>query len=428
MADARTFTLPDAAQILARCGAWRALDLQFPPRRAQSGRKLLRGDRPGSDETRAGVLRDMARAFVDAGYVHVVDGEYEGVQHRDRAVEEIARSLVHTIAHWDHFVGIRRALTRPVDDADVLRYVQLTAIDIALRTAAFDLWFGWCPPPEVRGVTVDHAPIWSREDGVRAWLRALPKTLGAKREKLHPGKTKDDWFYREARPSIASIAKFAASLEAFEHKPHWRMYLAWAFALDALCDELTSVVGRQAVEELAAMFWRIRRLVWQIVAGVDPARRRALLEPILREGAHCEAAHLLIDRIATLDGLAAINGGTLDGRAATLGMALRACEGAWIFGDLFPHAHVPLTVPDVPEAVRQQLLAAMMPGADPEAFSPYRRALASREHGLGAAHDRTARCARGFVRAGRARGRELRRCARQHRAPARGGDGAPVRA
>lgn len=86
VADARTFTLPDAAQILG--AVWRALDLQFSPQRAQSGRKLLRGDRPGSDETRTSVLRDMARVFVDGGYVDIADGEYEGVQHRDRAVEE----------------------------------------------------------------------------------------------------------------------------------------------------------------------------------------------------------------------------------------------------------------------------------------------------------------------------------------------------
>jgi hypothetical protein len=367
VADARAFALPDAAQILG--AVWRALDLQFPKRRAQSGRKLLRGDRPGSDQTRAGVLRDMARAFVDAGYVHVVDRECEGVRHRDRAVEEIARSLAHAIAHWDRFVGIRRALARPVDESDVLRYVRLAAIDIALRTAAFDLSFGWCPPPEACGMTFDDAPIWAREGGVREWLRALPKALGATREELHPGKTKDDWFYREARPSIASIATFAASLAAFDGAPHWRMYLAWAFALDALCDQLAALVGREPVEELAAMFWRLRCLVWQIVAGVDPVHRGALVEPIVRAGAHCETAHLLIDRIATLDGIAAINGGTLDDRAAMLAMALRACEGVWIFGDVFPHAHVPLAAPDVPEEVQRQLLAAMAPGADPAAFS-----------------------------------------------------------
>jgi hypothetical protein len=61
VACARTFTLPDAAQLLG--AVWRALDLRFPTRRAQSGRKFLRGDRPGTDETCAGVLRDMARAF-----------------------------------------------------------------------------------------------------------------------------------------------------------------------------------------------------------------------------------------------------------------------------------------------------------------------------------------------------------------------------
>jgi hypothetical protein len=94
-------------------------------RSRQSGREFLRGDRPGRDETRTGVLRDMAREFVDAGYVVVIDGECEGVRHRDRAVEDIAKSLAHAIAHWDRFVWIRRALARPVDEADVLRYVWL---------------------------------------------------------------------------------------------------------------------------------------------------------------------------------------------------------------------------------------------------------------------------------------------------------------
>jgi hypothetical protein len=97
--------------------------------------------------------------------------------------------------------------------------------------------------------------------------------------------------------------------------------------------------------------------------------RRAVLEPIVQAGAHCEAAHLLIDRMATIDGIAVINSRALDDRAATLGMALRACEGRWILGDLFPHVHVPLATPNVPEEVQRQLLAAMAPGADPAAFS-----------------------------------------------------------
>ncbi|HEU4727827.1 MAG TPA: hypothetical protein VFT22_08070 [Kofleriaceae bacterium] len=97
------------------------------------------------------------------------------------------------------------------------------------------------------------------------------------------------------------------------------------------------------------MFGRIRCQIWQIVAGVDPVHRGARLEPIVREGAQCEAAHLLIDQIATLAGIATINGGSLDDRAATWAMPLRACEGTWIPGDVFPNAHVPLDAPDVPE-------------------------------------------------------------------------------
>ena len=59
----------------------------------------------------------------------------------------------------------------------------------------------------------------------------------------------------------------------------------------------------------------------------------------------------------------------LDERAAMLGMMLRACEGMWIVSDVFPHVHVPPPAPDVPKQVRQQLLAALAPDADPAAFS-----------------------------------------------------------
>lgn len=263
--DTRTFTLPDAAQILG--AVWRALDLQFPKRRAQSGRKFLRGDRPGNDETRTGVLRDMASAFVEAGYVYIVDGECDGIRHRDRAVEAIVQSLAHAIAHWDQFVGARRALARPVDQADVLRYLRLAAIDIALRTAAFDRSFGWSPPPEARGTTFNDVPIWARDGGVRAWLRGLPKKLGATREELYPGKTKDDWFYRGTRPSIASIAALAASLEAFDGAPQWRMYLAWAFALDALW-------GRPLRGHQAPLLTRPRQRAARATRGCGRAGRR----------------------------------------------------------------------------------------------------------------------------------------------------------
>ncbi|MCW5806510.1 MAG: hypothetical protein KIT31_29365 [Deltaproteobacteria bacterium] len=362
--------LPEAAQILGV--VWRALDLQFSKRRAQSGRKFLRGVRPGSDATRVGVLRDMVRAFAEAGYVHVANEEL-----LDRSREEIGRSLAHAIEHWDRFVGFRRGLARPVDATDVVRYLRLATIDIALRAAAFDIMFGWSPPPAARATTtLAEVPVWAREGGMRAWLRELPGVLGVSREEMHPGKSKDDWFYREGRPSIANLQSLASSLVRFDEHgrsdgavARWRMYLAWGFALDALCDELAAIVGRATVEGLAAMFWRLRCLVWQIAAAVDPAHRNTLFGPILRAGARSDEARFVIGRIATVDGLAALNGGALDDRAAMLGIELRACQGMWILGDLFPGVHVPISPPDLPENLQQDLVAAMAPGADPAAFA-----------------------------------------------------------
>lgn len=362
--------LPEAALVLGVL--WRALDLQFAKRRAQSGRKFLRGARPGSDATRAGVLRDMVCAFVEAGYVDVACED-----ELDRAREEIVRSLAHAIQHWDHFVGMRRGLSRPIDATDVARYLRLATIDLAFRTAAFDITFGWSMPPAAHATaTLAEVPIWAREGGVRTWLRQLPGVLGVTREEMHPGKSKDDWFYRNGRPSIGNLRSLASSLGRFdEHEPaddavaRWRMYLAWAFALEALCDELASIVGRGLVEDLASMFWRLRCVVWQVAANIEPEHRRTVFEPILRAGARAQEAQLVIDRIATVDGLAAINGGALDDRAAIMGIALRACQGVWILCDLFPEVQAPLPPPDVPDSLQQEIVAAMARSDDPGAFA-----------------------------------------------------------
>jgi hypothetical protein len=362
-------TLPEAAVILGV--VWRALDLQFSKPRAQGGRKLLRGGRPGSDATRAGVLSDMVRAFVEAGYV-----ELAGEELIDSARKKITCSLTHAIEHWDQLVGIRRGLARPLEVTDVERYLRLTAIDFAFRTAAFDVVFGQSPLAAAHApARLAQVPVWAREGGTRTWLRELPAALGVTRDELHPGKSKDEWFYRGARPSLANLRSLASSLGRLgEYRGNaavarWRMYLTWTFALEALCDDLASIVDRRVIEDLAAMFWRLRCAIWQVAASLEPEQRLTLFEPILRAGARAQEARPVIDRIATFDGLAAINGGALDDRAIAIGMALRASQGMWIVGDLFPEVHAPVPPPNVPHHLQQELVAAMAPGAEPEAFA-----------------------------------------------------------
>jgi hypothetical protein len=95
-----------------------------------------------------------------------------------------------------------------VEEADVPRYVRLATTDGAPPRSTSRSTGGHRARSEVR-----------RSEGARAACTCgcarYRKSL-ATREELHPGKTKDDWFYREAWPSIASIAAFAASFTAFD--------------------------------------------------------------------------------------------------------------------------------------------------------------------------------------------------------------------
>jgi hypothetical protein len=366
--DRRPGALQESAVVLAH--VWRALGLHFSKHRVQSGRKFLGGMRPGSDETRLSVLRDMVRAFVEAGYVHVAE---EGLLGRAR--EEVEHSLTHAIKHWDHFVGIRRGLGRPVATTDMVRYLRFATIDLALRTAAFDVMFGAFVPPLIKGGETDaQQPLWSCVQGMHTWLRALPEELGVTRDKLHPGKSKDDWFYRQGRPSIVNVRLLATSLSKLSKErgnvaiDRWRTFLAWGFALQALCNDLTSVVGRAVIEQVALLFCRLRSLARQILTKRHSVHGEALLPSILRAGTQSPHARLVIDQLVTVEGLKALNGDLVDDRLRTLAMELRGCQGAWILGELFPEALAPIPPPEVPEHVRDQLVAAMAPGADPAAL------------------------------------------------------------
>jgi tetratricopeptide (TPR) repeat protein len=117
---------------------WHALDLHLPLSRASDGRRFFESG-PLPKSSRFGLLRSMARTFIEANYVAVRKDA-----HHD-PVELIASALDLAIQQWD-------ALFRGSDENG-----HLCAIDFAIRIAAFEELFNVPLHHGTRWLTVERA-------------------------------------------------------------------------------------------------------------------------------------------------------------------------------------------------------------------------------------------------------------------------------
>lgn len=293
-----SFPLPEAAKILG--ALWRALKLAHVD---EGTRHHLRGRRGLKANTRNEAYEDMVRAFADAGYVPLSADKLE----RDRTIKLLTNGIAIAITRWDQLVGHARALS---DSGDVkttaTRYLRVAAVDVAIRAAAFDLLSNVPSPPEALDVRAEPVPTWAREGGVKAMMRRLPKALGTTRARLSPNNRFDELFDGRNRPSITKLGCFAEVVAKFDKKTPasmWLLHHAWMFALNALCNEIATIVGRAALEEIAAAFRRVRHSARQLLAAAEAkAGHRdgpflSLLADLIVEGARAPDAGPLIDRL-----------------------------------------------------------------------------------------------------------------------------------
>ena len=338
VADERTYALPDAMPIVGVL--WDSLGLTLPRNREQTARKMLRGKRDADADTRTAVLRALLCEVAAAGYV------------QEDAVNEIASALVDAIGYWDRFVGRRRTMGYPSHRADIHRLMRLAAIDLALRVAAYDRLFGSEGDVEDSPPMVHEVPRWAHEHGVRTWLRDLLRS----RNGSLSDKTVDDWFYRGARPTMQSIEQVVVELPRDGSIDDWQTTLAWALALEALCNKLAVLVGRAAVEDIALMFCRLRRTVGWLIAPVP----LDTVTGLLRAGAHGVEGRVVIDLLATPTWLRILGGGPLDKGSMRLGNELRLCRGDWVYIALFPGVHEVVELEGAPPEVHRRIVDAGM--------------------------------------------------------------------
>jgi tetratricopeptide (TPR) repeat protein len=242
----------------------------------------------------------MADAFVRAGYVGPLGEEKARV-----VVELLAAAADHMIAGWDHVVGRVRATGEPGSLTDAaIRYLGVASLDFAIRVAAVEALVG-CPASPAALSDDATVPIWARAGAVREHLRAIPAALGTSWERIYAtsatSKAKDEWLYRGSRPSLESLKDLARRLAALERSATpahaWHLFLAWGFALESLSDALAAVIGRSAMEDIAARVHRTRMCARAYLAS-EPRKTPELHELIIL-GAHAPGAHLLIEQLVS---------------------------------------------------------------------------------------------------------------------------------
>ena len=201
-------------------------------------------------------------------------------------------------------------------------------MDLAIRCAAFDELFDCPPPPLALDDRAASTPIWSCEDGVLNQLLKLPNALGVPRNKIHAGKTKDDWFGGRSRPLPENVSLFAASLASHDKSKaptrRWLLYLNWLFALSDICDEVARIFDRGTAIEMATMFRRVRTEARHAISSVSSTHRDAVLADLVLFGGRASCGRGLIDALVRQE----------VGEHYGVAMDLRAAGSNWFFAEL----------------------------------------------------------------------------------------------
>jgi hypothetical protein len=340
--------------------------LSLPKQRRESARKFLRGKRPIGD----GLLPALARAVVADGFLP------EG------ADDLVTRGLSFAITNWNHVVGNARATSGETLASAAARFIRLAAIDFAIRAAALDVLAATSAPPLALD---DGAPVpaWARARGVRSLLRALPRSLGITRASLSPRNRFDEIFDGRNRPSNAKLRQFCSAIEEHDAHPGWQPHILWAFALDALCNQLATIIGRDTVEDIGSAFRRVRTNTRAILLEVrrqpaDAAQLHAAFARLAIAGAHAPRSDGLIDILvrgeAHLDeALAAVASPSRANtpspeelsRRAAWATDVRAARADWLLAQLDLVARAIVPSENISLETGRRIAHALRAGADP---------------------------------------------------------------
>lgn len=291
--------LPTSGQIIGAVVT--RLGLKEPSLQSRTARRYFAGrlEELVKDQTEDEIIRDVARALSNAGFV----APPQNLETGHSLAQGIGALLRWHANHWDQlrsFLRPRMPRVMPSHLSSVwAAYVRLTVIDLAIRFAAHLHLAGSSP-------SALELLDWTTRSARGSYLNRIRSQAGLSLERLAENlnvadHTVDAWMYKGARPSDDNIKKIGEQLSARGGLPDAQVLvrdLRALYWLSDVVDLLAEHIGDEAVETAIGRLHRYAAETHQVIDGQVPCEERLTVLPGLVElGVNCRHAKPLLSAL-----------------------------------------------------------------------------------------------------------------------------------
>ena len=291
--------LPTSGQIIGALVT--RLGLKEPSLQSRTARRYFAGrlEELVKDETEDEIIRDVARALSNVGFVP----PRQDLETEEALAQGIDALLRWHANHWDQlrsFLRPRMPRVMPSHLSSVwAAYVRLTVIDLAIRLAAHLHLTGSSP-------SALELLDWTMRTARGSYLNQKRSQAGLSLERLAEKLDVDDhtvdaWMYKGARPSDDNIVKIGEQLGNRRGIPNAQVLVRDLRALYWLSDVVDLLAEHISAEAVDTAIGRLRRYAdeaHQIIDRQVPDEERSAALPALVEmGVNCRYAKPLLSAL-----------------------------------------------------------------------------------------------------------------------------------
>ena len=296
--------LPTSGQIIGALVT--RLGLKEPSLQSRTARRYFAGrlEELVKDETEDEIIRDVARALSNVGFVP----PRQDLETEETLAQGIDALLRWHANHWDQlrsFLRPRMPRVMPSHFSSVwAAYVRLTVIDLAIRLAA-RLHLTGSSPSALE--LLDWTTRTARGSYLNQKRSQAGLSLERPAEKLNvDDHTVDAWMYKGARPSDDNILKIGEQLGNRGGIPNAQVLVRDLRALYWLSDVVDLLAEHISAEAVDTALGRLRRYAdeaHQIIDRQVPHEERSAALPALVEmGVNCRYAKPLLSALIDQEG------------------------------------------------------------------------------------------------------------------------------
>ena len=253
----RQSRLPYSGPIIA--ALLQAFDLEITSPDPRTVRRYLSG-KSITEDNEADFFLSLGEKLVEQGVVPVpVVFEYHGVSTDKVTGVAFARAA----RKWDQLVATLQSHSTPNLDLQnaVAGFLRVVIVDLAIRVFAVVRLCKTSPPSE-------KSPSWAAESGGGLLLRRLLADSGLTRRQLAEemgvsDTSVDNWCDGQSKPSRKNISLLGACLShrTASQSSFFEQQLQLQFGLAEISDRLATLIGRNAVIDLASALYELVRLM-----------------------------------------------------------------------------------------------------------------------------------------------------------------------